>query len=253
MKLSAFIHDNLTAIADEWEAFARTLPAARDMSRLALRDHCREILATLARDMETSRTNVHQPDKSMKLSPPAADGTRASPAQSHGTLRHLAGFDLVQLVAEFRAMRVSVLSMWQRSGQGGTGPAAIEEITRFNEGLDQALAESIESYSVNVAASRDMFLGVLGHDLRGPLSSISMSNQLLAMGTLPAESRHRASGRITRAIKDMTGLIEDLLDYTRSRLGAGIPIHRTPCDLGQVCREAIDLVESSQPDQQFTQ
>ncbi|MES2887936.1 MAG: sensor histidine kinase [Pseudomonadota bacterium] len=250
MKFSTFIKDNLTAIVDEWEVFARTLPAAQAMSRLALRDHCQEILYTIVQDMQTSQTDAQQSDKAMGLAP-ALEGADESAAESHGTLRHLAGFDLVQLVAEFRAMRASVLSLWERSAHGGSTEGAIEEITRFNEGLDQALAESVERYSANVAASRDMFLGVLGHDLRGPLSSIAMSNQLLAMADLPAASRQRASGRVARAIKDMTGLIEDLLDYTRSRLGAGIPIAQAPCDLGQVCREAIDLIEGSHPEQPF--
>lgn len=250
MKFSTFIKDNLTAIVDEWETFARTLPAAQAMSTLALRDHCQEILSTIVRDMQTSQTAAQQSDKSMGLAP-AAEGTDESAAESHGALRHLAGFDLVQLVAEFRAMRASVLSLWQRSDQGDSAEGAIEEITRFNEGLDQALAESVERYSANVAASRDMFLGVLGHDLRGPLSSIAMSNQLLSVLDLPAASRQRASARVARAIKDMTGLIEDLLDYTRSRLGAGIPISQATCDMGQICREAIDLIEGSHPDRQF--
>lgn len=250
MKFSTFIKDNLTAIVDEWEVFARSLSSAQAMSRLALRDHCHEILLTIVRDMETSQTAAEQSDKSMGLAPPVG-GEGESAAEAHGTLRHLAGFDLVQLVAEFRAMRASVLSLWHRSDQGGSAAVAIEEITRFNEGLDQALAESVESYSANVGASRDMFLGVLGHDLRGPLSSIAMSNQLLAMADLPAAARERASSRVTRAIKEMTGLIEDLLDYTRSRLGAGIPIALASCDMGQICREAIDLVEGGNPDRQF--
>jgi len=42
------------------------------------------------------------------------------------------------------------------------------------QGLDQALAESVESFPSNLAKSRDMFLGILGRDLRGPLSAISV-------------------------------------------------------------------------------
>jgi signal transduction histidine kinase len=51
---------------------------------------------------------------------------------------------------------------------------------RFNEGMDKALAHSVQRYSSEVNASRDMFLAVLGHDLRGPLSGIEMSAVLLA-------------------------------------------------------------------------
>ena len=54
MKLSSFIFDNVNAIVDEWERFARTLlPVGKTMTRLALRDHCRDMLLAIASDMET--------------------------------------------------------------------------------------------------------------------------------------------------------------------------------------------------------
>src|SRR4051812_20108211 len=102
MRFSAFIRENLDAIVSNWEAFARTMPAARSMSNLALRDHCRDILLTIAADMDTAQTRAAQSLKSMDMAPPG--GSVDSAAETHGTLRHLAGFDLIQLVAEFRAM-----------------------------------------------------------------------------------------------------------------------------------------------------
>src|SRR5215204_394605 len=113
MKFSAFIRDNLDAIVTEWETFARTIPAARSMSDLALRDHCRQILCAIADDMDTAQTAQEQSDKSKDLAP--ARGFDESAAESHGTLRHTAGFDLPQLFAEFRALRASVLSLWSRA------------------------------------------------------------------------------------------------------------------------------------------
>ncbi|MEO6566074.1 MAG: HAMP domain-containing sensor histidine kinase [Casimicrobiaceae bacterium] len=249
MKFSNFIRENLEAILGAWEAFARTLPAAKSMSRPALRDHCREILLTIAGDMDTAQTRQEQSTKSMDLEPPG--GARDSPAESHGTLRHLAGFDLIQLVAEFRAMRASVLSLWQRSPESSAPGVGIEEVTRFNEGIDQALAESVERFSANLAASRDMFLGVLGHDLRGPLSTIALANTLLAKAELPPSERRNASERTVRAISEMNRLIADLLDYTSSRLGAGIPIEAHSCDVGAICEDALEAVQGGSPAQSF--
>ena len=249
MKFSAFIRENLEAIVSAWEAFARTLPAAQSMSGLALRDHCREILSTIADDMDTAQTRQEQSTKSMDMEPPG--GMSDSAAESHGTLRHLAGFDLVQLVAEFRAMRASVLALWQRSPESSAAGVAIEEITRFNEGIDQALAESVERYSSNLAASRDMFLGVLGHDLRGPLSTVALCNKLLANSGLTESQRVKASQNTDRAITEMNRLIVDLLDYTSSRLGAGIPIEPGPCDVGSVCQDALEAAQASHPEQSF--
>ena len=249
MKLSEFIKANLDAIVDAWEAFARALPAGESMTDLALRDHCREILTAIALDMDTSQTLEEQANKSRDIAPRAEADESA--AETHGTLRHGAGFNLVQLVAEFRALRASVLSLWELSSESSAPGAGIREITRFNEGLDQALAESVESYSKDVADSRDLFVGVLGHDLRGPLSVIKLANALLEKPHLPEPARAQAISRSGIAVKEMSRLISDLLDYTRSRLGAGIPIERATCDLGAVCHEALDAIQASHPDVRF--
>ncbi len=171
MSLSAFISNNVDAIVDEWESFAKTLlPTAGTMSRLELRDHCRDILLAAVADMQKRETESERATKSKGNAPQGMGADTA--ATEHGALRHLSGSDLVQLIAEFRALRASVLALWKRRRVAGApagveaGASEIEEITRFNESIDQALAESVHSYSSAVTTSRDMFLAVLGHDLR---------------------------------------------------------------------------------------
>lgn len=251
MKLSTFIKDNLDAIVADWEAFARTLPAGQAMSALALRDHSREILLAIAGDMALRHSDQERADQSQDIVPTKASTTSA--AAEHGALRQMAGFDLVQLFAEFRAMRASVMAFWQRSEGAEMGSSPIEEITRFNEGMDKALAQSVQRYSSEVAASRDMFLAVLGHDLRGPLSGIGMSAMLLGKPGLSDAARQQAAARIKRASREMNHLITDLLEYTRTRLGAGIPIDRAACDLGPVCEASLEDIRAGNPEQQFVQ
>src|SRR5207342_2483816 len=93
------------------------------------------------------------------------------------------GFDLNQLGAEYRALRATVLRLWAVQARTA-GHEELEEVTRFNEGIDQALAESIASYSEHVAHSRDTFLAVLGHDLRTPLGALAGSLDLLGRSDL---------------------------------------------------------------------
>ena len=183
MRFSAFIEQNLDAITAEWEAFARTLlPTAKSMSDLALRDHSREIFLAIVKDMETSQTEDERSSKSKQMAPTSSSATIAA---AHGALRHLAGFDLAQLVGEFRAMRASVLSLWRRtSGTSAIGPA-IEEIARFNEAIDQALTESVHRYADDVTT----FLLVVGHDLQSPLQSIQGSSELLTVSEVEQETR----------------------------------------------------------------
>ena len=250
MRFSAFIRSNLPAIIADWDAFAQTLlPAARSLSKAALRDHSREILLAICDDMERRQTEAQRSAKSMQMH--TDDTAPESAAATHGELRHLEGFDLLQLVGEFRAMRASVLALWRGSAKDMTGDAAIEEIIRFNEALDQALAESVDSYSVRVDVSRDMFMAVLGHDLRGPLSGIAMTGLLLAKPVMSDEARLQAGARIGRASTAMNRLITDLLEFTRSRLGSGIPIEKSACDLRKICEEAVDAARTSHPGVHF--
>ncbi len=249
MKFSTFIRDNLDAIVADWEAFARTLPSAQTMSTLALRDHSREILLAIASGMDEPHTKPQRAARSRDITP--AEGSATTAAAEHGALRQNAGFDLVQLFAEFRAMRASVLAFWHKSDGAGGGHSSVDEVNRFNEGLDQALAESIERYSSEVGASRDMFLAVLGHDLRGPLAGIDMSTLLLTKPGLSEAARLQGAQRIKRASREMNRLITDLLEYTRTRLGAGIPIARALCDLGPVCEESLESIRVGCPEQEF--
>ncbi len=250
MKFSVFIRDNIDAIVHEWETFAITIPAAQSMSGLALRDHCRQILLTIADDMETGQTKVEQAAKSKDMVALSIDGVGTA-AQIHGTLRHSSGFGLAQLFAEFRALRASVLALWNRSEASSAPGHGIYEVTRFNEGLDQALAESVDSFSNSLAASRDMFLGVLGHDLRAPLRVIAKSNVEMNKPGLTSAQREVASARLATQVDEITGLISNLLDFTRSRLGAGIPIEPSPCDVGEVGAEALEMVRARYPVHRF--
>jgi signal transduction histidine kinase len=245
MKFSTFIQGNLHQIVAEWETFARTLlPAAKTMSDLALRDHSRDILLAIAKDMETSQSKNERSDKSKHM---RTSGAVETAAAAHGALRQIAGFDLTQLVGEFRAMRASVLAMWRRSAAADSDEQAIEEIARFNEGIDQALAESVERYSSDIAT----FLAVLGHDLRSPLWAIQGSIEILASTNPGAASRSEAMTRIRRSSKAMGALISDLLEYTGAQFGRGITVHRTRCDLGAACEEAIDTAKGIYPKRKF--
>ncbi|HEX8702845.1 MAG TPA: ATP-binding protein [Myxococcaceae bacterium] len=90
------------------------------------------------------------------------------------------------------------------------------------------------------AEFRERFLGIVSHDLRNPLNSISLSaNMLLREEELPARSR-KTAGRITQSAERMGRMISDLLDFTRGRLGGGIPLTRRPGDLRQICRPVLE-------------
>jgi len=239
LPLSGFISRNTDAIVAAWEAFARTmLPAAATMSTVALRDHAKPILQAIAQHLEADPAGAG----------PAAAATAAT---AHGALRYTSGFNLLQLASEYRALRSSVIGLW-RAHLSKEHHAALDDLARFNESVDQALAESIASYADEVARSRDTFLAILGHDLRSPLSAVSMSGQYLSRaGLVEGGQPSLAVSRIQRGAAKMDAMIRDLLEYTRTRLGRAIPARREPGSIATLCEAALEEMKAGHPGREF--
>ncbi|MEO5669232.1 MAG: sensor histidine kinase [Ramlibacter sp.] len=246
MTLSRFITENMEAIVEEWQAFAMTMePAATTMSALALRDHAKPILVAIAKDLESSQTARAQEDKSKGLAPPT-NSVRETAAATHGALRQVSGFDLNQLGAEYRALRASVIRLWMKTLAGNMDSDVVDDLIRFNEAVDQAVAESTERYAAELALSRDTFMAILAHDLRSPLNAIRMLGHILESGAATEKGRAQAV-QIQGCAREMGGMIRDLLEYSRTQLGKGIPVHAKQCVIGEVCKEAMDEVRSAHP------
>jgi signal transduction histidine kinase len=246
MKFSTFIKSNLDAIVGEWETFARTLlPSGNALSGPALRDHARAMLVAIADDMESGQTVADRSAKSRHID--ADVGEADSAASSHGALRQLEGLDISQLFGEFRSLRASVLAMWRRTEPAIDTSLAIEEIARFNEGIDQAVAESVDRYAKNVAT----FMAVIGRDLRSPLWAIKGSSEMLSKGEVSNEVRREVLDRITRSSEAMGHVIRDLTEFSETHLGRSIPVRLGACDLRKVSDEALETVRSIYPRQDF--
>jgi PAS domain S-box-containing protein len=89
----------------------------------------------------------------------------------------------------------------------------------------------------------EMFAGILGHDLRNPLSSIVAAASFVSTEASAAETPV-LMGRILGSAERMGRMIDQLLDFTRARLGRGIPLRRKAVDLGKVCRTVLDELTS---------
>lgn len=244
MRLSKFITENMEEIQVEWEAFARTLlPAAETMDSLALRNHSKQILVAIAEDIETFQTEQEQSDKSKGLALVFA-GTQTA-ATTHGVLRQLVGFDIKQLAGEYRALRASVIRLWKAHITEFTD-AEFDEMMRFNEAIDQALAESIASYSQEMSRTRKTFLAILGHDLRSPLSNILTAGYVLR-SEIDHDQLSEVAVRIKRNGSTMKRMIDDLLEYAGGQLGRKIPIKKEAANMETTCRRAIEEIQPNYP------
>lgn len=246
MRLANFILSNMSEILSEWDAFARTIQTSTEMSANTLRDHAKPILEAIAADMATPETPREQLDKSRGLDPV----DNASAASTHGTLRHVSGFSLIQLTAEYRALRATVLRLWlPRVSSFDAGVAS--DMVRFNETIDQALAESVLTFSAQSVRTRDTFLAILGHDLRSPLAAISLAGEVLSRQQPAARELQQMGGRLRRSAASMTAMVNDLLEFARLQLGGLIPINPIAVDLLPVCTDAVEDARAAHPDCEF--
>jgi len=235
--LSTFIRDHMEQILAKWEVFARGLPNGDSMDIAALRDHAKAMLGAIMADLEAAQTTRDQASKSRGELDADGAGTQTA-AQEHGTGRAESGFTVEALVAEFRALRASVTLLWTER-QVTVGPAELEELIRFNEAIDQAIAESIERHTHAIAQSRDRFLAILGHDLRTPIGSIMTASAFMLDAGGLTEPYLTLVSRNAGTARRMNQMVADLLDFTRASLGDGIPVVRAETDVGAMARGVV--------------
>ena len=239
LRLADFIRLNVEPIVAEWISFARTrTPASDDMTRLALQDHIKEILQFLADDIEAPQTKNEQVDKSHGLGPP--DGQVAqSAAELHAALRLTDGFDIDQMVSEYRALRASVVKQWTARNQA-LAATDVDDLTRFNEAIDQAVTESVAHYTKVINHSRNLFLGILGHDLRNPIGAASMVARAIVRMGAPDSRQTILASQIVDTTDRATEILNDLLDITRSAFGTEVPLVKAPMDMGELGVQLVD-------------
>lgn len=140
MSLPDFIRDRHEEIIREFAAFAKTLmPPEVTMTEAELRDHAKEILTAVAEDMRLAQTHAEQHRKSQGR---GSVNTMEASGRLHAADRILHGYTFEAVLAEFRALRGSVLRLYEDSGATDLG-----EVRRFNEAIDEALTESMHQFA----------------------------------------------------------------------------------------------------------
>lgn len=242
LRLSEFIRTHMESILQAWEKFARTIePPALTMNTKDLRDHASHMLTAIANDLDRGQSLREEIAKSEGRANHGVDDTAA---ETHGVARLLSGYSIQQLASEYRALRSSVLRLWAAQTRQGlkTDP---EDITRFNEAIDQSLAESIDSYSEALDQSRNLFLAILGHDLRNPLGTTINGAELLIRSENLETRYQNIALRIYNSGIRMSKLVDDLIDFTRTHLGANLPISPKPTNIAVIAQSAIDEIRTS--------
>ena len=247
MKLSDFIRNELECILQEWEDFASTLAPLADANKKELRDHAAAVLKVVAADLDTPQAEHESIAKSKGQAPQAASDTAA---EIHAADRVASGFTGEQVMAEYRALRSSVLRLWARQADITTA-GDIQDMIRFNESIDQAQTESMARYAKMLREAQNLFLAILGHDVRTPLGAISMGAQVLLQDQALPSKVLKVALRIFNSSKRMDAIVRDLLDFSTTHLGDGIPVDPHTVDLAEIGQGVVEEARTFHPDRRI--
>ena len=173
MRISEFIRSNVELILAEWDRFARCQCSGRDDGsgaagpRQADAAHHRGGHRNPA-ERESSR-RASRRDWAKRPTPAALRRSMATSATN--TSSHLCNWARSSELSD-RQCYASGSPTWAIMSE-----STVLEVIRFNESIDQAIAESMVSYVEATTEAQNMFLAVLGHDLRSPLASMSMAGR----------------------------------------------------------------------------
>jgi signal transduction histidine kinase len=103
------------------------------------------------------------------------------------------------------------------------------------------------TYSERDDRTRDLFLAVLGHDLRAPLATITLVGDLLSHAQKAPEQIPALAERTKRSAKLMSSMVTDLLGFARLQMGAGMPTERTVLEAAEVCKTAMADAQAMYP------
>lgn len=260
MRLADFIVANMEPILADWEAFARSIwPAEAAPEVEELRNDAAKILRETARDMQSAQTDAEQAEKSKGRRVGRQGEGLDSVSSTHGAGRATSGFALRSVIAEYRALRASVLRLWRES-LPAPDPRDLDDLTRFNESMDESLAEAVDTFAEETERARtallaaeqasrreaddanqakDLFLATLSHELRTPLNAIVGWLSLMERKSFDLNRLQEGLDVIRRSTKAQIQLIDDVLDVSRIVSGK-LRLEIRPCELTDVIKGGLD-------------
>lgn len=155
-------------------------------------------------------------------------------AQAHALEHHRAGHLLTRAIAEYDAVRGTLLEIALEGERSELATAVLAVATA----LDRVISEAVARYEAEHDHVRERFIGMLVHDLRDPLTAVTMSANLLSDMTL-GDRQAQLVGRITRGARRIERMVDEVVDFARGMDGAQLTLTPATFDMAEVCSEAI--------------
>lgn len=241
MTLTEYMRANADALIRDWVSQANPPSVASgEYNAAQLGDRLRDLLLHIAEGIDD-------------LPAREADARVHNPADfaiwggQHAEERLRQGYSLDDVLAEFCGLRELILQSWARLPRPDA-EAAVKDLLRFNRALDLGLTESIRRYSVDQTHARDLFTGMLVHDLRNPLGTVASLARVLAQTSDGSGDTAEIAAKLGRASTRMRELVEEMLDVMQARLGRSLPLKRVPASLAEICGRVVEETRAHHPD-----
>lgn len=211
------------ALLTKWRHQVRQLQSAVALDVPTLNDHMPLLLTEIC---EAFRDSSNQS---------IAEAHREGSAFAHGLQRVQDAFDIEEVVAEYNILRGCIHDIAEENGLNLQGiPFRI-----INRVLDQAIGVALQTYSTQRAAEilrrREEYLAFVAHDLRTPLSAISLAGRILELSqadTEPGEEAVRVLQALRRSVKQLEGLVAKILEENANlQTEVGLKLERREFDL----------------------
>lgn len=231
-RLAQLIERERDALLAVWRAKVRKLPAARDLDAPTLNDHIPQLLAELASALRDGSDETIA-EALLDGSPPA-----------HGLQRVKDAFDIEEVVAEYNILRGCIHDFADRNGLSLQG----KPFHVLNRVLDGAIGSAVRSFAaqkaLEVQQRREEYLAFVAHDLRTPLSAISLSARVLELllqrdgsATPETTQKFKTLNRNAQQLQDLIGKV--LLENTNLETEVGVKLERRRFDLWPLVESLI--------------
>lgn len=230
--LARLLRDERDWLLREWERKARRLPKARELKTPWLLDHLPLLLDEMARELDK---------------PGAVPAESLRSPFEHGRHRLAAGFELSEVVEEYRYLRECIFALTERHDLILVGPAC----ATVNCFIDTSVSASVQAYiqqrDRDERRRREEHLSFIVHDLRSPLSAIYQGTAVIEkeLEGQPVSERARAMlTAVRRNIQRMQALIVKVMqEEANIRTDANVEVKRRPSELRAIVEHAVKTLE----------
>ena len=185
--------------------------------------------------------------------------------REHGNQRYRLGFDLKTLVQEYGLLRDIILDIMEEA-PANVSPHEVRLLTNFTftaiaDAVDEHArqeqqqkqdTQAAEIATLNERNAFEKYLnGIVSHDLRNPLGAIIMTANACMRRGIDDKRANESIRRMEQAAKRALRLVENLLDFTQTRLGGALPMVRKNVSLGDIVQQTIEEIMQARPDAKF--